>query len=449
MAPGVSQTAQTPGSSRHAGPDRAAGPAPLWAIGALTFIGSLGTGLVTNGIGFLAQSALGYADRGNYGLHLALGLAYILGALGVSPALRAMSRRSRRVTTRSVLIGVLVAIAAVCQLPLVSALDGGPPTAWSLWAMVVVFAPLTGALWPIVESYLSGGRQGRELRHAVGGFNIVWASAVAVSFWISAPLLAASPLTLIALLGVAHALAIPIVIFMGAEPGRHLADEPHRVDPVDRRLLTVFRVLLPTSYIVASSLLPFLPETLARLGVAAAWTMPIASTWMIVRVGVFTLMQRWHGWRHAPWAPIVGAGLLLVGFAIAVGTRTLDAGGVGPIALLIGGLASFGAGMAVIYAAALYYAMEVGAAEVDAGGVHEALIGVGYTTGPLLGLLALTVGGLPDADQTPIVAFETLLIGMVSVVAVGATLVAFGLAWRRPFELNDESDDKPDEPNDR
>ena len=40
------------------------------------------------------------------------------------------------------------------------------------------------------------------------------------------------------------------------------------------------------------------------------------------------------------------------------------------------------------YTAALYYVMEVGGGEVDAGGSHEALIGIGYTVGPLCGVFS-------------------------------------------------------------
>ena len=52
-----------------------------------------------------------------------------------------------------------------------------------------------------------------------------------------------------------------------------------------------------------------------------------------------------------------------------------------------------GAGLGIVYYAALYYAMAVGRAEVDAGGTHEALIGAGYTVGPSAGLLGTWLGG--------------------------------------------------------
>ena len=55
------------------------------------------------------------------------------------------------------------------------------------------------------------------------------------------------------------------------------------------------------------------------------------------------------------------------------------------------GVACLGTGLGIIYYAALYYAMAVGRAAVEAGGVHEGLIGAGYTCGPLAGLLGVAI----------------------------------------------------------
>jgi NADH:ubiquinone oxidoreductase subunit 6 (subunit J) len=50
------------------------------------------------------------------------------------------------------------------------------------------------------------------------------------------------------------------------------------------------------------------------------------------------------------------------------------------------GLFALGLGQGTIYYSAIYYGLAVGAAEVDAGGIHEALVGAGYFMGPALGL---------------------------------------------------------------
>ncbi len=60
---------------------------------------------------------------------------------------------------------------------------------------------------------------------------------------------------------------------------------------------------------------------------------------------------------------------------------------------MLAGLASLGVGLGVVYYAALYYAMAVGRAQVEAGGTHEGLIGAGYTIGPLAGLAGTAIAG--------------------------------------------------------
>jgi hypothetical protein len=78
--------------------------------------------------------------------------------------------------------------------------------------------------------------------------------------------------------------------------------------------------------------------------------------------------------------------------------------------------------MATIYTGALYYAMEVGQADVDAGGAHEALIGLGYALGPGCGLLA---AGSIAAGLAPASSFESVVLVLVTIVVLAA--VAFGI----------------------
>ncbi|MEC9158605.1 MAG: hypothetical protein VYB77_10820, partial [Planctomycetota bacterium] len=75
----------------------------------------------------------------------------------------------------------------------------------------------------------------------------------------------------------------------------------------------------------------------------------------------------------------------LVGFGlIAIGPN---------LASVLAGLALVGAGQGMIYYSAIYYALSVGHAEVDAAGTHESLIGLGYAAGPAVGLFGLMLGG--------------------------------------------------------
>lgn len=406
-----------------------AGRSPLWAVLAFTFLGSMGTGVVTSGIYFMTKHAYGFSVAANYMLGLALGVTYTAAALGAGPLLEWVRRA--RVSTRAALLWILTLMGVVCLLPLGARLlsPDGAPAVWPIWVLILVYSPLTGLHWPLVESFLSGGRSGAALRSAIGRFNITWSSALVVGMWGIGPLVETRAAEGIALLGLVHFGTIPVIFWMGAEPGRHLEDEHEPHPAVYRQLLVVFRVLLPASYVVSTALQPYLPSALTRLGVSSQWQAPLAATWTAARMGTFLLLERWQGW-HGRWYPAVGGVVLMVsGFALAVlAPQAGEVAGTGAgLAMMLLGLAVFGVGMATIYAGALYYAMEVGRAEVSAGGMHEALIGVGYTLGPVCGLAA---AGAVKAGFIGPAWFDAVMLTLVAMIALGGLVAAIRLSLR-------------------
>lgn len=411
-------------------PDRAATPpphlsqrSPLWAVLAVAFLASIGTGVVTNGIYFISQHGYGFTTAQNYWLGLVLGSTYVVGSLAAGPVLRWLAA-SRSVATRSALGVTFAFLGLLCGVPIAFRGEAG---VWPIWALVVLYSPLTGIVWPIVEAYVSGGRRGQTLRSAIGRFNYVWAGAIVVAYWTISPAVKEGPAIVIALLGVLHLGTIGLLAWWKPEPGRHL-EEHHEPHPTSyRQLLVTFRILLPTSYVVLTALLPYLPGALSRLGVRVEYHALLAAIWLGARVVVFVVLERWHGW-HGRWYPAVVGGVLMVaGFGVSILAPTLPLSVEGCLGALLAGLGAFGAGMAVVYCGALYYAMEVGNAEVDAGGRHEALIGVGYSAGPMLGLLALqgvSMGWISERW------FEASLLGAVGIVAAGAAAIAAWRSWR-------------------
>lgn len=370
------------------------GPAPapaaargLWTVLLIVGFNSIGTGAIMNGVFFLARQRHGFDEQHNLLLGLVLGATYIIGAVGIGPMLRRFTATTGR-GPRAALVLIHGAMGLLCFVPL------GASDRWGIWIFAFAYSPLTGALWPVVESYISGGRRGQSLRHAVGMFNLVWASAVVAAYWAMSMVLGerqpsdpgaftggggVNPMLVIAAIGVIHILTVALVLRLCAAPARHLTEthEPHPRVYVD--LLRATRWLLVLSYILVCALNPILPTRLEAIGADAETGVRIASAWAISRLGVFLLMQRWHGW-HGRWRTTIWAGgTLAVGFAMTVLGSSIP--------LMIAGLAVFGVGVGGVYCAALYYAMEVGAAEVEAGGKHEALIGLGYTAGPFIGLI--------------------------------------------------------------
>ena len=402
-------------------------PAPLWAVLLFTFVASLGTGAVTNGVFFLAKSGYGF-DRGDNALLGAVfGVAYVSGALLVGKLVRRLRRAG--CSTRQILAGSMGIAASVLGVPYASVLFTGTAGPWTIWVLTVVYAFSTGVLWPVVESYLSGGRSQARLRTAISQFNITWAMAVAAAFWLMAPFWTEYPIELLAAAGVLHGSSCLLVAFMGREPAPHPPEHAHGVPPGYRALLRTARAMLVCTYLFMSTLGPLLPNVLERLRVDELWQTPLGSVWQVSRVALFAMLGLWHGWHGRAWPLWWAAGLVVCGFAgvvLAPNAALLMGENAGLVAVGAG-LVAFGIGLASIYKSALYYGLEVGAAQVDAGGSHEALIGAGYTIGPAC--LLLVDWGV-ESQRVPESDLGMVLTGLV-VVAAGLVF-ALVLAGTRP-----------------
>jgi len=398
----------------HPGPT----PAPLWAVLLITFLGSSGTAIVTSGISFIAEQGLGYGPRMNLVLALVMGAVYTPAAFLSGAVLRRLVKRSPRVSSRGFLLALLGVEVAVCQLPILADRFAPGLEAPALWAASLVFMVATGLQWPIVEAYFSGGRREKALRRAVGKFNMCWSGAMVLSYWFMAPLLEDRPFLIIALLGALHVVVAALACVLPREPAKHLDTEVHPHPPIYVPLLRTFQILIVASYVVISTMIPLLPSIEGRLGIAVFWLTPIASTWLVVRVGVFLLMERWHGWRGRMATPWIGFGAMVAGFACTIASPLVPDYGIG---VLVSGLAVVGVGIAIIYCGSLYYNLAVGGSEVDAGGAHEGLIGAGYTIGPICGLAAGALTGWEEgASDTAVIVITSVVVFAIGAHAIRA-----------------------------
>jgi hypothetical protein len=158
-----------------------------------------------------------------------------------------------------------------------------------------------------------------------------------------------------------------------------------------------------------------------RLGTVTDLTVPmgvIGATWMVTRfltLGFMSVVPFWHG----KWSTLVVAGSALAG-GLALVLLASTAGGI------VVGLALFGVGMGLTYCLSLYYALAVGKGAVDAGGGFEALIGLGYLVGPLLGLAGRGFGGVRGAATTTVA-----LTWVVAALAAAAALSSYLQARRK------------------
>ncbi len=377
---------------------------PRWAVLCLTWANSLGSGVLWSGVPFVTEREYGFTERENLLLALAESVIYLVVALASGPVLRRMGTRFG-VTPRAWMTAVL----CVQGLSSLLVLAGPAGTV----AAACILSAVGAALWPVVESYVSSGRHGGEMRRSIAVFNVTWMSATAGSLLLMAPLVAVghASWSLLAMLPVS-ACSLVLLRWFPAAPATHADEHAHaHIAPQYPYLLRATRFVVPTSYVLISVLGPVLPFIMRDLAMDDAWKTPLASVWMVARVLTVVVLGTLHFW-HGRWATLAAALLLLGGGFAAVAFAP-------GIPMLLVGLAAFGAGHGVVYFAGLYYAMAVGGAEVDAGGRFEALIGAGYVVGPLAGLVAgATAGGLVGAT--------------LGAAAIGLVPAVFPyLAWRR------------------
>ncbi|MHC4305965.1 MAG: hypothetical protein ACYTFF_12380 [Planctomycetota bacterium] len=350
---------------------------PLAAVLGLTFLCSLGTGVFWHGVPFIAKHTYDFSQTRNLLLAAAMGGVYTLGAFTAGRVTRLVERW---LTPRGVLAACVTTLAVVCLGPITVDRE------WALWLAAIVGTWVTAIIWPLIESYLTAGRHGAQMRSAIGWFNLTWAPAVAIPLLAMAPILERHGEWAIGAFVPINVIGLVMLAWFGRQPGHHDPETAaFHVGGEYRLLLRSARVLLPLSYVLSSAMNPILPYRFEALDVAVWWETPATATWTLVRVLAFVTMWRLGFW-HGRWGTLLlGGAAMTAGFALVV---------VGPdLPFMLAGFATLGAGVGVIYYAALYYAMAVGRAQVEAGGTHEGLIGAGYATGPMIGLLGSAVAG--------------------------------------------------------
>src|SRR6185503_20250188 len=184
-----------------------------------------------------------------------------------------------------------LAMGALCLLPSVGARVGGLGVV-PIWVLVVLYSPLTGVLWPMTESFLSGGRSGARLRSAVGTWNIVWSSALIFAYWGMAGFVKRHPAEVVLSLGTLHLVSVAVVAWFPCDPAPHVAEQHEPHPPVYTQLLTVFRMLLPVGYVATSALGPILPDMMRGMGVREEWRPILGTAWLLPRCIAFALLQR-------------------------------------------------------------------------------------------------------------------------------------------------------------
>ncbi|MSR28085.1 MAG: MFS transporter [Phycisphaerales bacterium] len=350
-----------------------------WGIAAITFLNSLATGVLWNGLGFVTDRQFHYTQTETFLLFIATGGVYTIAAMYSGSLVRRLGHHTSPRRIMAWLFGVQIVVAPAVYF--------GQS---SLGLVVVaVVTSVTGALlWPIVEAYVAAGRSPDSARRAIGRWCLVWMGSVALVLVLMAPLTNSDGrlTTKLALAAIAPMSLLSLIClrFVAKRPAAHC--EGHEVAPAAYTMhLRSARILLPASYLLVGALSPLMPYLLDRLDLPLSAQTPLTAIWLTARLVVVAVLAHVWFW-HGRWGALLcGALCLAGGFALVVAVPSVPT--------VIAGLALFGAGHGVIYYAALYYALRVGNTEVDAGSTHEALIGLGYVVGPAAGLAGTLLGG--------------------------------------------------------
>lgn len=337
----------------------------------LSFVESFSGVLLQRGLYFYTHDVLGFDGETNLWLALFSGIAYVVGAV-------ASHRASERLGERRLL---MVTLGGALSLHLLLTRSPAPGVLMAAFPAVALFQ---GFKWPVVESFLSAGLGSKELVRMLGRFNVVWAAALPIGLVAAGQLIGASyPGALFAAAGAANAFSIAVAIPLPAKPA-HLPDEhPDRPTSAElaplQRLLVSARWCMLWSYALMFLLAPLMPNVLSALGVELGAATATAGLLDGARLIAFAALGANVGWRGRAGAHVASVAALPLGFALVLLGKSL-------LWVILGELL-FGIAAGFVYTAALYYALLLKNASVDAGGAHEGLIGAGFALGPIAGLV--------------------------------------------------------------
>ncbi len=387
----------------------------------LTVLEDVAVILVNRGVFFYLKQEYDWGPGLSLTLGTVMGLFYITGAL-------LSHRLTDRFGERRVLGLVLMMQAMALGL---YALGGYE---WLTFLLIPLVQMMVGMKWPIVESYVSAGRSRRETARALGWFNMTWATAVAVGSMPSGWIVENWTFGLFLIAGSLNLCSLVLSSTLKASPDYHAMEEGD-IEAKGRSgfepLLTSSRFALLGAFAFVSIAQPVVPELFQeRFGFSAAEATPLFSVFDWTRVLVFVILAHtiaWHGNR---------AMLLVVTLVTPIGLGLLLLAEVWPVALV--GLVFAGVGMGGAYYAALYYAMIVKQSRVNAGAVHEAVIGSGGTAGPLA-----SAGGSQLSPVLGIASLTGVAIGAapIYVLSLVGSLRALG-----QYQQSGEGESPPDRP---
>ena len=251
--------------------------------------------------------------------------------------------------------------------------------------------------WPALEALVSERETRSGVQEMVGIYNCTWAGAAAFAyftggklydalgagavFWLPAGIFFAQFLLLLWL--EKHHAAVLAVTPEPPKENFHAPESSALRQPVSpQAFLKMAWLANPFAYIAINTLIAVMPGVAQKLALSPTQAGLFCSVWFFGRFAAFAGLWKWHGW-HYRFRWLLAAFLLLI--ASLAGILLAQ-----QLWLVVVAQIFFGLATGLIYYSSLFYAMDVGEASSEHGGLHEAFIGAGIFLGPATGAAALT-----------------------------------------------------------
>jgi MFS family permease len=275
--------------------------------------------------------------------------------------------------------------------------------------------------WPTLEALVSEGETRAGVQRMVGIYNMTWAGAGAVSYFIGGAMLEKlGPRSLFYVPVGIQIIQLSLTLWLESQarkaaPASVTESAPSVPDPhphpaaMTKVFLRLAWLANPFAYIAINTLIAVIPGVAKRMELSTMLAGFCCSIWCFSRLGAFFVLWRWNGWHYRfRW--------LLVSYLVMVGTFAAILL-VPNLAVLILAEIIFGCVAGLIYYSSLFYSMDLGDTKGEHGGIHEAAIGLGNFAGPAVGAASLYF--LPQyANSGAFAVSGLLLLGLGGLLAI-------------------------------
>ena len=367
----------------------------------IAFIESFVTILDERSVYFFCKERLGFSAAENLWLALAFGSGYVFAAWRAHWLASRIGARRQLAIVIAVLIGVHAWLFFFVSAPV-------------MYVAMVLLGLANGAKWPVLEGFLGGGLAPAQTARVMGRFNIAWSSAVPLALASTGPLIGIHPTALFIAGGVGSLVSLGLCGFLPTDPAPPLPAAPnsarHEHPEHLAGLLVASRWLMLAAYISVFVFAPLAPGIFERLNCPTEWAPAASGLLDAMRLAAFVTLGLWTGWRgRARWQILAMIALPLGFFMVILGAS---------LPVVIVGEMLFGLAAGLSYSSAMYCAMVVKDASVDAGGGHELMIGFGLMIGPLAGLAGDWIKTAADSQPTGYVTAMAPLLGVCIIAAI-------------------------------